>query len=350
MPALPKARNATPQVQVQVQVIEDFSKLERLPVTFQDLFAFFQQVPGANPFALRKETFSRIERITGRPLICYTTKTHNVSAGVPAYIDDSDLVGFGDLIQLAPGDTVDVFIVSNGGSAEAAERIVRLLRHRFKKAVRFIVPANAFSATTLMCFSGDEIIMDEMGTLGPIDPQINGVPAYAILRGFQTVEEKLKNEGPQGLTAYMPLISKYDLHIFEICRTAQQLSTELATNWLSDYMLKVSKDDPRIAEIVKFFSSYDVHKSHGRSIDRAKARELLGEERITYVEQIPGLADLVRSLYNQYEFWFDKTPRYKNFEDARGTGWGREAPTITLQLPIGGPPQGPVQLPTQVIS
>jgi hypothetical protein len=31
--------------------------------------------------------------------------------------------------------------------------------------------------------------------------------------------------------------------------------------------------------------------------------------------------DLLRSLYNQYELWFDKTPFYKLFEDARGTSW-----------------------------
>jgi hypothetical protein len=103
----------------------DLSGLENLPITYQDLSNFFAKLGEANPFYLRKETFLRIERLTNRPLLCYITKTHNVPQGVPAYINDSDLIGFGDLVQSINGDSVDVFIVSNGGSVEASERIVR---------------------------------------------------------------------------------------------------------------------------------------------------------------------------------------------------------------------------------
>lgn len=319
--------------------MDDPSKVDRLPVTYQALTDYFGKFREANPFVLRKETFLRIERITGRPLICYVAKTHNLPQGIPAYIDDSDLTGFGDLIQSAQGEAVNIFIVSNGGSVEAVERIVRLLRERFQ-VVRFIVPANAYSAATLICFSGDEIVMDSLATLGPIDPQINGIPARAILRAFETIEQRLKDEGPRALTAYMPLILKYDLHILEICKSAQELSKELARNWLSTYMLKCAEDDPRLTEIVEFFSSYDIHKSHGRSIDRGKARELLGPTVIN-VEEIEGLADLVRSLYNQYELWFDKTSFYKVFENAWGINWGRQSQAVAIQLPVGVPPAIP---------
>lgn len=171
-----------------------------------------------------------------------------------------------DLINDVPGDALDVFIVSNGGSAEASERIVRLLRSRFK-SVRFLVASNAYSAATLMCFSADEVVMTPLGTLGPIDPQINGVPARAILRAFENLEARLKTEGPRALTAYMPLISKYDLHILEICKSTQELSEELARTWLSTYMLKCEPTAEPVAKIINFFKSYDVHKSHGRSID-----------------------------------------------------------------------------------
>ena len=209
--------------------------------------------------------------------------------------------------------------------------------------VRFIVPANAYSAATLICFSGDEIVMDLLATLGPIYPQINGVPARAILREFETIENRLKDEGPQALTAYMPLISKYDLHILEICKSAQELSKELARNWLSIYMLKCDEDDPRVTKIVDFFSNYDIHKSHGHSIYRGKTREL--ELKVINVEEIESLADLVRSLYNQYELWFDKTPLYKVFENAWGINWGRQSQSVTVQLPVLVPPGMPQPVP-----
>ncbi len=265
---------------------------------------------GTEVFSLRNETIQRIELVTGRPLICYITKTSNVPQGVPAFIDDSDLTGFSDLIQTTPDNAVDVFLVSNGGAPEATERIVRLIRDRFE-SVRFIIPSNAFSAATLMSFSGDEILMGAQAALGPIDPQINGIPARAILRAFETLEERLKAEGPRALTAYMPLLSKYDLHLLEICKSAEELSKELARNWLCTYMLKCSEDDERVNTIVQFFSNYDVHKSHGRSI-------------------------------NQYVFFFDKSGFYKLYENTRGINWGRAMPTINVQLnpvnPSGIPP------------
>ena len=66
-----------------------------------------------------------------------------------------------------------------------------------------------------MCFSGDAILTLPEGTLGPIDPQLNGIPARAILRAFETLEERLAKEGPKALTAYVPLLQKYDLHLLE---------------------------------------------------------------------------------------------------------------------------------------
>ena len=217
-----------------------------------------------------------------------------------------------------------------------------MLREHFGK-VRFIVPANAYSAATLICFAGDEIVMDTGATLGPIDPQINGIPARAILRAFEKIEKRLKDEGPRALSAYMPLIQKYDLHILEICTSAQELSQELARNFLSSYMLGLKEDSPKIGEIVDFFFDFDIQKSHGRSIDRDKAREQ--GLKVTNLEETDGLTDLVRSLYNQYEIWFDKTTFYKMFENAHGIGWGRQAEQVTVQLPLTPAPAQPIPQP-----
>ncbi len=315
--------------------------------TYQAISDYFNKLAqdkpnGVDAFPLRKETFLRIEQLTERPLICYVTRTSSVPQGAPAFIEDSDLTGFSDLILTTPGNAVDVFLVSNGGAPEATERIVQLIRDRFE-SVRFIVPANAFSAATLMCFSGDEVLMDFQASLGPIDPQINGIPARAILRAFETLEERLKVEGPNALTAYMPMLSKYDLHLLEICKSTEELSKELARNWLSTYMLKCSDDDERVNTIVQFFSDYDTHKSHGRSINRGKALEL--GLKVSKVEDVNGLASLVRGLYNQYVLFFEKTGFYKLFESARGINWGRAMQNITVQLPVVGPQGVPQVVP-----
>ena len=213
------------------------------------------------------------------------------------------MTAFGDLIHLVKGSRVDVLVASNGGSAEATERIVHLLRERFEH-IRFIIPANAYSAATMMCFAGDEIIMGPLATLGPIDPQLGGIPARAILRSFERLEQRLKEEGPHAITAYMPLLQKYDLHILEICRSVEELSQELARTWLSRYMFKCQEDNDDVVKIVNFFASYDTHKSHSRGIDRQSSRQI--GLKVVNVEDIDGLGDLVRSLRSQYDFWFDR--------------------------------------------
>lgn len=318
--------------------VRDVAALQRLPVTYQAINDLLSAYGAVSLFALRLEAIKRIEAVTGFPLICYVTKTHQIGPAIPtglAGIDDSDLMGFSDLIASIPSEAVDVLLVSNGGSAEATQRIVHLLRNRFK-SVRFIIPGNAYSAATLLCFSGDAILMGAESTLGPIDPQINGIPVRAILRGFEAVEKRLAEEGPKALTAYMPLISKYDLHLFEICRSAEALSSELATTWLSQYMLKTEPTDKRVADLVAFFESYDLHKTHARPIDRNKAQEL-GLE-VVPLEKIEGLNEFVRSLYNQYELFFDKSPFYKLFEDSRGVNWGRRISEVMVEVPQSGPP------------
>jgi hypothetical protein len=131
---------------------EAVSRLEEIPVTYQDIINFVAAFKkGVNLFTLRYDTISRIQKITQRPLLCYVTKTLNAPREFPTGIDDGDLVGFSDLINAVPGDEIDVFVVSNGGYPDATERIVRLLRERFRH-VRFVVPANAYSAATLLCF------------------------------------------------------------------------------------------------------------------------------------------------------------------------------------------------------
>jgi hypothetical protein len=160
------------------------------------------------------------------------------------------------------------------------------------------------------------------------------------LRAFERLEERLKKDGPRGLTAYMPLIAKYDLHVLEMCRSAEELAEELARSWVAGFMLRCEPGDPRANQIVEFFKSYDVHKSHGRGISRERAREV--GLNVQDVEVTPGLPELVRSLYNQYELWFEQTSSYKNFENAHGISWGRYAQQLTVQLPLqtpAGPPQ-----------
>ena len=65
-----------------------------------------------------------------------------------------------------------MYIETPGGSGETAEEVVKFLRNNFD-TVSFVVSGEAKSAGTIIVLSGDEILMTETGSLGPIDAQRN---------------------------------------------------------------------------------------------------------------------------------------------------------------------------------
>lgn len=293
---------------------------------------------------LRMASYVRIEELRGRPLLVYASAFLNnqLPRQAPIFIDHSDIDGFTDLVGCIPSEEkkVDVLLLSPGGSAEATERIVELLRERFDE-VDFLVPHSAFSAATMMALSGNKIILHPSASLGPIDPQINNRPARSIQRGFQNVRDLLKKEGPDALPAYIPLIEKYTLELLEICQDSLDLSKELAGLWLGRYMFGGDAEaQDRIDAAVEYFSSYDEHKSHGRPLPYAKLSRL--NLRIEKAED--PLAGALRESHILLTAFFGLTPFVKVYEIASGLSWGRQlgsAPVEPSRPPEDAPPVEP---------
>ncbi len=93
-------------------------------------------------------------------------------------------------IRLTPPEMpIDLILHTPGGLVLAADQIARAVR-KHPARVTVIVPHYAMSGGTLIALAADEILMDENAVLGPIDPQIGGLPAVSILRA---VERKNKD-------------------------------------------------------------------------------------------------------------------------------------------------------------
>jgi ClpP class serine protease len=76
---------------------------------------------------------------------------------------------------------IDLIVHTPGGLVLAAMQIARAVEAHPAK-VTVYVPVYAMSGGTLITLAADEIVLGEFSVLGPIDPQILGLPAASIVR------------------------------------------------------------------------------------------------------------------------------------------------------------------------
>jgi Serine dehydrogenase proteinase len=309
-------------------------------------------------FDHRQELLKSIEARTSRPVIVYAANI-NVS-NIPNSLDNSDVTPFSDLTRTIKGQSLDVLLHSPGGLAEAAERIVHLLRARFG-SVRFIVPHSAFSAATMLAMSADELVLDDTSALGPIDPQIQFrdpqtgqstiVPAQAILEGFQNAKTDIKAD-PDVLGVYLPLLNKLDLALFEVCKNANALAKSLVTDWLKRYLLRDEADPgARAEDIAEYLSTHKDRLSHGRPITLQTLKDELGIRHLVDLREDTILRSLIGELWAEIEWFIEVSGTSKFFENACGVGFRR---TFQLQqqvaaFPFPGPPPQPAPQPGQPV-
>jgi ClpP class serine protease len=115
-------------------------------------------------------------------MIHRSDKVSFLGAPVGGFIGIEDSESILRAIRLTPGDVpIDLILHTPGGLVLAAEQIARaLLDHKGKVTV--FVPHYAMSGGTLIAMAADEIVMDPNAVLGPVDPQLGGMPAASILQ------------------------------------------------------------------------------------------------------------------------------------------------------------------------
>jgi ClpP class serine protease len=103
------------------------------------------------------------------------------SVPVSRMIDLEDAQQIIPAIKETPADTpIDLILHTPGGMVLAAMQIARAVNaHPAKVTVH--VPVYAMSGGTLIALAADEIVMDTFSVLGPIDPQLAGLPAASFV-------------------------------------------------------------------------------------------------------------------------------------------------------------------------
>lgn len=256
---------------------------------------------------VRRRYLKRLAEYTGRATIAYYSSFLSKPGIVNSDVNDVDMTGFMNALKgLDTSKGLDLILHTPGGDPTATEAIVDYLKEKFHNDIRVIVPQIAMSAGTMIACSGKEIIMGRQSSLGPIDPQFSGIPAYNIISEFEEAKQDLL-VNPGNAQYWAIKLQQYPAAFMKSAIDAIELSEELIRKWLSDVMLK---DKPRdIDKAVAFLGSHESSKVHGRHYryDECKENGLV----ISLMEDDNELQDRILSLHHCYIITFENSPAVK---------------------------------------
>lgn len=281
--------------------------------------AILQEIQGTKSKfdSVRLTYLKKLSELTGRNVIAYYSAWLSKKNISNMDISDADMTGFMTAVNgVDCTKGLDLILHTPGGDPAASESIVNYLRQKFNKDIRVIIPQLAMSAGTMIACSGKEIIMGRQSSLGPIDPQFRGIPAYNIQMEFEEAKEDLASH-PENANYWAIKLQQYPAAFMKTAIDAIQLSSELVHNWLGSCMFDSRKEESIIKKIVSELNEHDNSKVHNRhfSADKCKGMGL----KISMMEDSAELQDAILSLHHAYMLTFDSTLAIKIIENQNGT-------------------------------
>lgn len=181
-----------------------------------------------------------------------------------------------------------LILFSGGGQIEPAYLISKLCRENTQGEFHIAVPRRAKSAATLLSCGADKIHMGSLSELGPIDPQIGGLPALALKNAVEHLAS-LTALGPHATTLFAEYLSKtLQLQQLGYYERVAESAAQYAERLIQSRRDSTGQDPRQIANALV----YDF-KDHGFVIDAAEARRIFGENMIAVGTDEYRLADSV---------------------------------------------------------
>ncbi len=283
------------------------------------------QNTGSAHDVVRRQYLAKLHELTGRNVIVYYSAWLEKGAFLRDVqsilsVNDSDKNGLMAAIHtLDKSKGLDLLLHTPGGDLSATESIVDYLRSIFDTNIRAIVPQIAMSAGTMIALSCKEIVLGKHSNLGPIDPQIGGVPAHGVIEEFKQAKGEII-ANPAAAMVWQPIIAKYSPTLVGQCVKAIEWSETMVKEWLKTGMFRNETDaDTKANAIVLELGSHVLTKSHARHISLERAKNL-GIKVLT-LEDNPALQDAVLAVHHACIHTLAHTPAVKIIENHIGAAY-----------------------------
>lgn len=305
------------------------------------------QLIGGPHDVIRRNYLSQLSNLTGRNTIVYYSawlqKPQFYEQQLePFTVNDNDMNGFMATIHgMDKALGLDLMLHTPGGDLAATESLVRYLRAMFGTNIRAIVPQLAMSAGTMIACACNEILMGLHSSLGPIDPQLGGLPAHGIVEEFRKAAEEIKAD-PAKIPVWQPIIGKYTPTLIGEAQNAIKLAEDVVRGWLVTGMFEgKSRPGPkaRANKVLKDLASHSKTLTHARHIGFHEA-DAIGLN-VTAIEADGPLQDAILTVHHLCIQTLADTAVMKLIENQSRVTW---AQAVAIQVMATAPVQpGPAQ-------
>lgn len=199
-----------------------------------------------------EQEFARVQKKRKSRIIAVVHRQEPMGLlGIPIlrYIDLNDAEDVLNAIRTTPPNMpIEMILHTPGGLVLPALQIARALKAH-PSPTRVFVPHYAMSGGTLIAMAADEIVLNKHAVLGPIDPQIAGLPAASIA-------SVLEKKNPDAIDDYTLVLADVAMKAqAQLERAAEELlegtvsanaaravAEEMASGrWTHDYPIEASE-------------------------------------------------------------------------------------------------------------
>lgn len=261
--------------------------------------------------SIRHKYLEKLAKKINRNVICYYSGWQQGKNG-SIDVNDSDMEGFMSAIKgTNKSKGLSLVLHTPGGDPNAAEAIMNYLRDIFNDDIEIIVPHMAMSAGTMMACASKTIWMGKHSSLGPVDPQFSGIPAYNIISEFGDARDDLA-ANPKNAFYWNILLSKYPRAFVKSAQDAVELSNELLEKWLTEVMFKRNSEEEKIQRIISSLNEHSRSKAHARHYNYKKIKEI--GLKVKLLEENSDLQNAALSLHHAFIITLQQTKASKIIE------------------------------------
>ena len=279
---------------------------------------------------VRRKYLKKLHERTGRNVIAYYSGWLSKPNIAGTDIIDEDKNGLMMAIhQLDKDAGLDLILHTPGGYIAAAESIIDYIKRIFGKNVRAVVPQIAMSAGTMIACACSKIVMGKHSNLGPVDPQLNGIPAAGVIEEFKTAYAEIKAD-PDKRAVWEHILRQYTPSYLGRCENAVKWAQSFVQAELENNMLSAHVDKQQRAEkIVKALTDFSGNKAHDRHIHIDELQDM-GLD-IELLEKDPMLQDLVLTVHHCYMNALMNTPAFKIIENHKGAAFVKQQQVVQIE-------------------